>query len=195
MDVHAPTFYYDLGSPECYLAAERISFVLGVAPQWEPVRGRWEAGAERVAGAVPALGPAPNRAEIERLALERGVQTIRWPTRWPPESAAAMRAAAYAKAIGRAAAFSLAAFRQAFAAGRDLGDVETVLIAAAACEMHPAAVLAATQTRSVARSLDEATERAMAAGVHRLPAVRVGELVFEGDRRLDDARAELSAPR
>ncbi len=38
-------------------------------------------------------------------------------------------------------AFSLAAFRQAFAGGRDLEQEGTVLIAAAACEMHPAAVL------------------------------------------------------
>ena len=48
-----------------------------------------------------------------------------------------MLAATYAKHIGRAVAFSLAAFRQAFAGGRDLGDEGTVLIAAAACEMHP----------------------------------------------------------
>ena len=48
-----------------------------------------------------------------------------------------MLAATYAKQFGRAVAFSLAAFRQAFAGGRDLGDEITVLIAAAACEMHP----------------------------------------------------------
>ena len=54
-----------------------------------------------------------------------------------------MLAATYAKQVGRTVAFSLAAFRQAFAGGRDLGDTDTVLIAAAACEMHPAAVLRA----------------------------------------------------
>ena len=61
-----------------------------------------------------------------------------------------MRAATYAKQIGRTVAFALAAFRQAFAGGRAL-DADNVLIAAAACEMHPAAVLKAIELRSVAR--------------------------------------------
>ncbi len=52
-----------------------------------------------------------------------------------------MLAATYAKRIGRAVAFSLAAFRQAFAGGRDLADQDTILIAGAACEMHPTALL------------------------------------------------------
>ena len=67
-----------------------------------------------------------------------------------------MLAATYAKQIGRAVAFSLAAFRQAFAGGRDLGDQDTVLIAAAACEMHPAAVLKGIRLRSVSAALDQA---------------------------------------
>ena len=49
----------------------------------------------------------------------------------------ALLAATYAKWIGRGVAFSLAALRQAFAAGRDLSVRDNVLIAAAACEMHP----------------------------------------------------------
>ena len=53
----------------------------------------------------------------------------------------AMLVATYAKQGGRVVAYSMAAFRQAFAAGRDLGDRDTVLIAAAAAEMHPAAVI------------------------------------------------------
>lgn len=187
MDAPAPIFYYDLGSPACYLAAERVSVVLGVAPEWEPVRGGWHA--------VPDLGPDPDRCEIERTARERGLQAVRWPARWPPDSGAAMRAAAYAKAIGRAAAFSLAAFRQTFAAGRDLGDRNTVLLAAAACEMHPAAVIQAIESRSVANSLQTATERAVAAGIRRLPALRLGELVFEGDSGLAEAAAALTARR
>ena len=69
-----------------------------------------------------------------------------------------MIGATYAKQIGRAVAFSLAAFRQAFAGGRAL-DEDTVVIAAAACEMHPRAVLQALGRRSVAAALDAATAR------------------------------------
>ena len=82
-----------------------------------------------------------------------------------------MLAATYAKRIGRGVAFSLAAFRQTFAGGRDLGEKETVLIAGAACEMHPSALLKGIELRATADALAEATERARRRGVTELPAV------------------------
>jgi 2-hydroxychromene-2-carboxylate isomerase len=199
VETRAPIFYYDLASPECYLAAERVSVALPVAPVWEPVIGTWLEGRQadahgsttRVSGL--RRGPAPDRSATERIALERGLQPIRWPARWPPDSQLAMRAAAYAKSIGRATAFSLAAFRQAFAAGRDLDDMNTIVIAAAACEMHPSAVIKAVRLRSVARALERATGCAVESGVRRLPAVCVGGLVYEGESRLDEAGAALVA--
>jgi 2-hydroxychromene-2-carboxylate isomerase len=98
-----------------------------------------------------------------------------------------MLAATYAKQVGRAVAFSLAAFRQAFAGGRDLGDLNTVLIAAAACEMHPTAVLKGIELRSVTDALARATARAGAAGVRGLPAIETDGKVFEGPAALAEA--------
>ena len=74
-----------------------------------------------------------------------------------------MRVATYAKQIGRTVAFALAAYRQAFAGGRSLAEPDNVVIAAAACEMHPAAVLKAAELRGVgdeARRGDRARDRA-----------------------------------
>jgi 2-hydroxychromene-2-carboxylate isomerase len=176
-----PIFYYDLGSPACYLVAEQIMSALPVVPEWEPV-----AAASR--GSV-------DRAQIEALAGELGLQPIRWPVRWPPDSSTAMLAATYAKRVGRAVAFSLAAFRQAFAGGRDLGDESTVLIAAAACEMHPTALLKGISLRSVAEGLSAAHTRASRAGVTELPAVQVGERVFQGLESVEDAAAALGGAR
>jgi 2-hydroxychromene-2-carboxylate isomerase len=176
-----PVFYYDLGSPACYLAAERIMGALPVVPEWEPVLGSALVGRE----------PQPPRERIEMLAVQLGIQPVRWPERWPPDTLMAMRAAAYAKRIGRAVAFSLAAFRQAFAGGRDLGEQDTVLIAGAACEMHPSALLKAVALRSVIEGLEQATERARAAGVSALPAIEIEESVFQGARAVEDAAAEL----
>jgi 2-hydroxychromene-2-carboxylate isomerase len=82
-----------------------------------------------------------------------------------------MLVATYAKQIGRAVAFSLAAFRQAFAAGRDLSERDNVLIAAAACEMHPAAVIKGAELRGTRERLEAATAEARAAGVRDVPAV------------------------
>ena len=99
-----------------------------------------------------------------------------------------MLVATYAKQIGRAVAFSLAAFRQAFAAGRDLGDPDTVMLAAAACEMHPAAIEKGAGRDSIRRRLDEATAAARRAACSRCPPSGVGDRVFHGDRELEARR-------
>ena len=156
-----PVFYYDLGSPECYLAAERALSGGGPVAEWEPVLAA-ELGGEEA---------PPDREAIERRARQLGIQPLRWPERWPPDARRATLAATYAKRIGRGVAFSLAAFRQAFAGGRDLAEEDTILIAGAACEMHPAALLKGIALRSTEEALAEAIERARRDAVRRLPAV------------------------
>lgn len=158
---------------------------LPAAPEWEPVLGTQVGGS----------GWDLDRARIERLAGEQGLQPLRWPARWPPDTRMAMRAATYAKRVGRAVAFSLAAFRQAFAGARDLGDRDTVLIAAAACEIHPTALLKGTDLRSVAAGLDAAATRALSAGVRSLPAIAVDGQVFEGHHGLQRAASALGGRR
>lgn len=157
--------------------AEQIGSELGPGVEWEPVHG--------------IVFEAPDRKRIERSAERAGLQPIRWPAAWPADTRAAMLAATYAKQVGRAVAFSLAAFRQAFAGGRDLGDADTVLIAAAACEMHPTAVLKALEMRSVGSALDRAAARARAASVTRLPAIEYDGRLLEGP----DALANAIGPR
>ena len=106
-----------------------------------------------------------------------------------------MRAATFAQQAGRAVAFSLAAFRQAFAGGKDLGDLDNVLIAAAACELHPNAVLKAIELQSTKDRLKEATAEAYERGVRGVPSVAVGDQLFWGDDRLEDAAQALGARR
>jgi 2-hydroxychromene-2-carboxylate isomerase len=181
-----PIFYYDLGSPACYLVAETIMSALAVVPEWEPV-----VAASLAATGSPAAAGETDRRAIERRAAELELQPMRWPRVWPPDTRQAMLTATFAKRGGRAVAFSLAAFRQAFAGGRDLGDQDTVLIAAAACEMHPTAVLKGIGLRSVSGALDAALTRARDAGVRSVPAIQVGSAVFEGPRCVEEAAAAL----
>jgi 2-hydroxychromene-2-carboxylate isomerase len=158
-------FLFDLASPVAYLAAERVNHVLGEVPEWVPVRLD-EPGPFRCAEEVAAY-----REDVERAARAQAVQPMRWPEPFPADSEFAMLVATYAKQIGRAVAFSLAAFRQAFAGGRDLGERDTVLIAAAACEMHPLAVVKGAELRGTRDRLEAASEQARAAGVREVPAV------------------------
>src|ERR1700760_4551894 len=154
-------FFYDLADPDCYLVAERILAELPVLAEWQPVLGA-------------ALGLPATALDAERLAqavARHQLMDLRLPARWPPDSELAMLVAAYAKRGGKTVAYSLAAFRQAFAAGRDLADERTVLIAAAACEMHPRAVLKSVEMRSTRVALASGCERAAAARVTALPAI------------------------
>jgi len=173
-----PRFYYDLASPESYLAAERALHALGVVPEWIPVS--LGDGAFRCAAEVDAY-----REDIARRAASLGVMPIRWPASWPDgDFSWALLAATYAKWIGRGVAFSLAALRQAFAAGRDLTDPDNVLIAAAACEMHPTAVVKGVGLESTRRQLAESQARAEADGVTQLPAIWIAGQVLAGERAI-----------
>jgi 2-hydroxychromene-2-carboxylate isomerase len=157
---------------------------LPFAAEWIPIRAprAWDDGFRCAEERSVAQG------EIERVAAARRLQPVRWPPAFDSERA--LRAATYAKQIGRVVAFSLAAFRQAYAGGADLGDADVVLIAASGCEMHPRAVLQAIERDAVARALDEATAEAVARGVVSVPAVWTPSgALLEGDAALDGAVA------
>ncbi|HET7485916.1 MAG TPA: DsbA family protein [Solirubrobacterales bacterium] len=190
------TFYFDLGSPYAYLTAERISGLFSEAgleqPEWQPVllgglfrtfgRDSWANGPGRAEGI----------AEVERRAAAYGLPLLAWPEPWPGNTLFAMRVATFAKQTGRTVSFALAAFRQAFAAGRDLSEPDNVLVAAAACELHPRALLKAVETKGVKNALREATDRAAELGVTGVPALVVGTEVFWGDDRLEEAVSAAS---
>jgi 2-hydroxychromene-2-carboxylate isomerase len=91
--------------------------------------------------------------------------------------------------------FTLACFRQVFAGGRDMSDVDNILIAAAACELHPNAVMKGIETQSVKDKLRSATDEALARGVEGIPTVAVGDELFWGDDRLEEAVVAASGTR
>jgi 2-hydroxychromene-2-carboxylate isomerase len=179
----AAAFYFDLASPEAYIAAERILQTLTAPCEWRPILAR----------ELPDAEQSIARGELERRAARRGLRPLLWPEPFPFDSRPAMLAATYARQIGRTVAFAQAAFRQAFAGGHALSNPDFVLIAAAACEIHPNAVLKAIETRSVADELDATTAAARELGVSGVPAVAIGGRVFVGEPQLDAAAAALDA--
>src|SRR4029078_7175997 len=81
-----PRFLFDLASPECWLAAERVNTLLPEPPEWVPV----------------LAPPAPvARGQVERRAAERGLLEVRWPAVVPADSRDALLAATFAKGSGR----------------------------------------------------------------------------------------------
>lgn len=149
----ARDFHFDLADPLAYLEAERLR-AEDPTVEWIPVIAP---PAYRCAEEIETV-----REDVERRAAAMGLQAVRWPEPFPFDSGRAMLVATYAKQIGRAVAFGIAAFRQAYAAGRPLDIDDNILIAAAACEMHPRAVLKAMETRGVREALDAATAQGVA---------------------------------
>jgi 2-hydroxychromene-2-carboxylate isomerase len=190
-----PVFYYDFNSPYSWLAAERVNNVLPVPPVWQPVSF---GHILRASGREPWSFHEPSKsegvAEIERRAAERGLPAPRWIDGWPLDtySLLPLRAGIFAQQAGRAVSFSLAAFRQFFNAGRTLAELDNVLIAAAACELHPRAVIKGIESQGVKDALRNATDEAIALGVQGVPTVAIGDKLFWGDDKLEEASAVLS---
>jgi 2-hydroxychromene-2-carboxylate isomerase len=190
---HTDGFYFDLASPHAYLAAERVLQALPRPVEWQPVLARALPGAEAFEALRCAQEMEAMRDTVERRARELGLQPLRWPDPFPFDSSLAMRAATYAKSIGRAVPFAQAAFRQAFAGGHSLEDPDVVLIAAAACEMHPAAVLRGVELRSVAQQLADATLQAETIQIKEVPAIVLDGELFAGERSVERAADQMAA--
>jgi 2-hydroxychromene-2-carboxylate isomerase len=186
------TFYFDLGSPYAYLTAERITEVIPEPVSWQPV----SLGAIfKLAGRSSwSLGDPDRRragiAEVEHRAALYGLPPVRWPEPWPSNYLFAMRACTFAFQAGCGEGFALRAFRDSFQHGHDLSP-EHVLRVAGEVGLDPQAVEAATQDAEVKLALRAATEAAHELGAFGVPTVAVGNQLFWGDDRLQDAAAAL----
>lgn len=164
------TFYYDIGSPYAWVVAERLAKCLPEA-EWQPVLQPdvddgplWDGDTEQIYDFAQKFGLLRPVFDDDQL-----FKTI-------ADTRRMSLAAIYAKSIGRTVAFSLAAFRQVFNAAKPVDSDDTILLAAAACEMHPRAVLQALEMASTSDSLKTAGEQLLqrAGGRTELP-VLIGE--------------------
>jgi 2-hydroxychromene-2-carboxylate isomerase len=192
------TFYFDLGSPYAYLAAERIAGDDVLLPEpvaWQPL----SLGALfKLAGRSSwSLGDPERRrqgmAEVQRRAELYGLAPVRWPEPWPSNYLFAMRACTYAFQVGQGIEFSLRAFRAAFQQGDDLGVPERVIHLAGEVGLDQRAVEEATRDSEVKLALRAATQDAHELGVFGVPTLAVGDELFWGEDRLRDAARLLQA--
>lgn len=183
------TFYFDVGSPYAYLAAERLETVLRGPVRWQPVL---LGGLFKLTGRSSwALGDYRRRqvgmAGIERRARGYGLPAIVWPDPWPSDYLAAMRVVTWAFVADRGHEVAMQAFRDAFQRGRDLSIEAQVLAAAASVGLDRGDAKDAMRDPAIKRMLRDATESAHALGVFGVPTVEVAGELFWGDDRLEDA--------
>jgi 2-hydroxychromene-2-carboxylate isomerase len=191
-------------SPYSWFAAERIEQLLPGA-QWAGVL----AGAVFKANGRVSWGITEHRADrivdCEARAAAHGLGPIRWPKPWPTSDLLIARAMIVAgrsssppgTVIGNAAhkpegrgllkPFALAAMRLAFLEGADLGDADAVLEAGRRTGIDAQMLRDGFGDPDVKDALRSVTEEALAVGVSGVPTVAIGQKLFWGDDRLEDA--------
>jgi 2-hydroxychromene-2-carboxylate isomerase len=164
-----------------------------VQVEWQPVslgalfkltgRSSWALGdpQRRQAGMV----------DVERRALSYGLPPVRWPDPWPGNYLTAMRTATFACLAGRGREFAVHAFRCAFQQGQDLSIPAHVFAAAHEAGLDSREVEQATRDPKIKLALREATDDAHYIGVFGVPTIAVGDELFWGDDRLQDAAARV----
>ena len=176
------TLYFDLASPYTYLAAERAD--------------RLFAGLQWLPACATVLHRCQSREEDMCAATQRaallGLPLV-WPEGHPYPVRGAMRVASLAADLGCARAFVLAASRLAFCGGFDIDDPEILSEAAASAGIGLDETLHAAGDTARDGPVEEAGRALLAAGAERLPALRVGRLLFCGEDRLLEAAAARTA--
>jgi 2-hydroxychromene-2-carboxylate isomerase len=188
-----PVFYYDFNSPFAYIAANRVDHVLPVRPRWQPIafaflliyhrREPWSFDSE---------SREPTMQECERRAAALGLP-LQWPDGWPQDSYSLvpLRAAVLAERAGLLREFSRAALERQFSSPAGVKELDGVLAAAQDAGMDPEQVREHVADDDVKLEVKAATEAAIELGVFGVPTVQVGDELFWGDDRLEEAAAAV----
>jgi 2-hydroxychromene-2-carboxylate isomerase len=205
-----PQFFFGAMSPYSWFAAERIERVLP--------RARWRgvlAGAIFKASDRVSWGLTERRdegiADCEKRAAVHGLGPIQWPRPWPTSDLLVARAMVYAEQLARSPSstaagsptapardgllkrYALAAMRMAFLEGADLGDADVVVEAGRRAGIDGGELRDALQAAEVKDALRAATDEALAFGIFGVPTVIVGDRLFWGDDRLEEASLAQSS--
>jgi 2-hydroxychromene-2-carboxylate isomerase len=184
-------FYYDLDSCYAYLAAERIDDLIPDA-EWRPIAYPFLLGRlGDLDRKLKQIDREEAAAEAAERAANRGLPPFAPPEAWPVKawSLVPLRATLVADEHGKLREFTRAAFRKSFVESRSLGELGTVLAAARDVGLEPDAVREGIERPEIKERLKENTEEALARGVTGIPTVAVGDDLFWGDDRLEQAAA------
>jgi 2-hydroxychromene-2-carboxylate isomerase len=187
-------FHFGAMSPYSWFAAERIGALIPDA-QWRPVfagglfratgRSTWGLSDRREAG----IADCEARAKVHQL----GPMT--WPETWPSSDVLVARALVVADEQGLLKPFALTAMRAQFLDGQRLDDPDVLKRVAGEVGLDATGLIEAASTAAVKDSLRARNDEAVALGVFGVPTVVVGDRLFWGDDRLDEAAEKVRCAR
>jgi 2-hydroxychromene-2-carboxylate isomerase len=185
-------FLFGAMSPYSWFASERIGALIPDA-QWRPVfagglfqatgRASWGLSDRREAG----IADCQARADLHELG------PMRWPDGWPSSDLLIARALVVADRQDLLEPFALAAMRTQFRDGERLDDPDVLKRAAGEVGLDAAGLIEATSEPAIKNSLRARNDEAVALGVFGVPTVVVGDQLFWGDDRLDQAAEQVRA--
>ncbi|MGI9589916.1 MAG: 2-hydroxychromene-2-carboxylate isomerase [Myxococcota bacterium] len=137
------------------------------------------------------LYPAKGRymwRDLERICAEQGID-FRRPSDFPRNGLLAARVACRFAEAPWLPAFVRAVYRANFADDLDISSAETLARCLEACGVVPDAVLEAAVAPDAKAGLRSQTEESVRLGIFGAPSFVVGEELFWGNDRLEDALA------
>lgn len=192
------TFWFDVHSPWCYLAAYRIGDVArkhGHDLLWRPLhlpRLLNEIGGIKPLEATPAR-VAWFRQDILDHAELQGMP-LRYHPQYPLRNSRALRACLYAADEGKAETFITRVLRAYWAEEGDISDLVNLARWGEEAGLDGGGVAAAAQSETFKQRLDANTSEAIGRGVFGVPTVDTGAKLYFGNDRLDLLDRHLSRP-
>lgn len=187
------TFWFDFASTYSCIAAERMR-ALGAVPPAVPWRPFLLGPVFQAMGTPSSPNIAtPQKAaymwrDLERLAAKHDL-VVKKPEPFPQHGVLAGRVATAHADAPWLADFACGVFRAQFARGRDIKDPATIAGVLDELGVDADAALAAASRDDTKAALRAATDEAVARGFVGAPCFTVGDELFWGQDRLDDALA------
>lgn len=187
-------FWFEFASTYSYLSVmriERAAEAAGVDIEWKPfllgpvfLALGWNDSPFNI---YPPKGRYMWR-DLERLAEKEGLP-FRRPSRFPRNGLLAARVALVGVEEGWVAAFARAVMMANFAEDREIGEEAVIGEILGTLGLPAAEVITRAQADANKLALRCQTERAAELGLFGAPSFRVGEELFWGNDRLEDALA------
>jgi 2-hydroxychromene-2-carboxylate isomerase len=199
MSVAAPRleFWYEFASTYSYLSAMRIETLAtaaGVVVEWKPFLLGPIFQAQGWNTSPFNLYPAKGRnmvRDMERIAADRGLH-FALPKTFPQNSLQAARLALVGGRNGWVAPFSRAVYFAQFAQGAEIADRAVLTAILRDLKLDPDGIFARIEQPEIKEELKAQTSEAQARGIFGAPSFIVGNELFWGDDRLEQALAWAS---